>query len=70
MLDDFAEVRALLAMAALVILTVLVWTGHIGDGSFAACFSVVFGCYTAHSLADDKIRDRPGLEEHRADLPH
>jgi hypothetical protein len=83
MLDDFAEVRAILAMSALVILTVLVWTGHIGDTAFAACFTTVFACYSAHSLCDDKFPDRPmqprdivahdDIEKHRdehADVSH
>ena len=58
MLDDFQEVRALLAIAALAILTVLVWTHHIGDTAFASCFGAIFACYTAHSLCDDKWPDR------------
>jgi hypothetical protein len=63
MLDDFAEVRALLAMAALAALVVLVWTGHIGGTIFGACFSAIFACYTAHSCIDDKLPDRPELRE-------
>ena len=58
MLDDFQEVRALLAIAALAILTVLVWTHHIGDTVFGSCFAAIFACYTAHSLCDDKWPDR------------
>jgi hypothetical protein len=63
MLDDFAEVRALLAMAALASLIVMVWTGHITGMVFGACFTTVFGCYTAHSCIDDKIPNRPELRE-------
>jgi hypothetical protein len=71
MLDDFAEVRAILAMSALVILTVLVWTNHIGGTIFGACFTTVFGCYTAHSCIDDKLPDRPGIQQREhAELVH
>jgi hypothetical protein len=47
-----------MALAGLATITMLVYTGHIGDTTYATCFCALFGCFTAHSLLDDKLPDR------------
>jgi hypothetical protein len=54
---DYRETRAVLAIAGLAIITTLIWRHFMGEASFSACFGVIFACYTAHSVLDDKIPD-------------
>lgn len=56
-LKDYVETRAALAVSGLAIITTLVAHRLIGDGCFGVCFSAIFGCFTAHSLLDDKFPD-------------
>jgi hypothetical protein len=58
LLHDFVEVRALVVISGLCIITYLVLHHVIGDGAFSTCFVTLIGCYTAHSCLDDKLPDR------------
>lgn len=58
LLHDFVEMRALLAIAGLSIITYLVLHRAIDGGAFATCFVAIVGCYTAHCCLDDKFPDR------------
>jgi hypothetical protein len=55
---DYTQLRTVMALAGLTIITVLVVCKDIGDTAYATCFCAIFGCFTAHSLLDDKFPDR------------
>lgn len=57
---DYTQLRAILAVVGLGLITYMVIEKTIGDMAFAECFVAIFACFTAHSLLDDKFPDRCG----------
>lgn len=68
-LDDYTQVRTVLASSSLAIITVALFTKYLEGGAFAACMSAILACYTAHSIFDDKLPDQ-NLGQRDADPPH
>jgi hypothetical protein len=59
-LGDYGEARFILAFLMEVAVIVMRFKGFLDEGHFVAVASIVLGLYSAHSLADDKIRDARG----------
>lgn len=57
---DYSEARFLLAAVMELAAIVMRFLGYLDEGHFVTIVSIVLGLYSAHSLADDKIRDRKG----------
>lgn len=58
MLADYGEARFLLAAVMEGAAILMRFTGFLDEGHFVTVASIVLTLYSAHSLADDKIRDR------------
>jgi hypothetical protein len=68
-LNDYTQVRTVLAASSLIIITVALFTKYLEGGAFAASLSAILACYSAHSIFDDKYPDRNAGPPY-ADPPH
>ena len=55
---DFGEARFLFGMIATLVATVGLFTKFLTGGEFVALQTTILTLYTAHSVVDDKFRDR------------
>jgi len=61
-LGDYTETPAVIAYAGLAIITALVDKHLLTGSEFVTSFVAIIGCFTAHSLCDDKFPDRNTTE--------
>lgn len=59
---DYTETRAIVALVGLGALIVGLFTHFIEGSQFVTGLLGIVGCFTAHSLIDDKIPDRTTIE--------
>jgi len=57
--QDWKEPRVLLAAFASGVAATALFTGHMNAGEWIAAQGVVSTIFAGHSLADDKVADRP-----------
>lgn len=58
MKEDYTEARFILAFLLILASIVALFTRHMDQEHFVAVVTIVLGLYSAHSIADDKLRDR------------
>ena len=59
---DYRETRAVVMYVGRAIITTLIAKHLLSGGEFVTSFLAIIGCFTAHSLCDDKFPDRNGVQ--------